>query len=118
MIDQPLENAGLVADFVQMAEVAADIGVGNLPDQRQHRRIHGIGGQQRRAGIEQARPGHDRVSLRLAGGERGAERHIGRALLVTGMDRPQPVGKLEQRLEQQIVLHARKRIDGVEAVGD
>ena len=33
MIDQPLDDAGLVADLVQMAEAAADIGVGNLPDQ-------------------------------------------------------------------------------------
>ena len=42
MIDQPLDDAGLVADLVQMAEALADIGVGDLPDQRQHRRIHGI----------------------------------------------------------------------------
>ena len=41
MIDQPLDDAGLVADLVQMAEIAADIGIGNLPDQAEHRRIHG-----------------------------------------------------------------------------
>ena len=69
-------------------------------------------------GIEKARAGHDRVSLRLAGRQRRAERHIGGALFVARMHRAQPVGKLEQRLEQQIVLHAGKRIDGVEAVGD
>ena len=118
MIDQPFDDAGLVADLVQMAEVSADIGVGDLPDQRQHRRIHGKGGEQRRRGIEQARPRHDGVSLRLAGRQRRAERHIGGALFVAGMHRAQPVGELEQRLEQQIVLHARQRIDGVEAVGD
>ena len=40
IIDQPRDDAGLVADLVQMAEMAADVGVGDLPDQRQHRRVH------------------------------------------------------------------------------
>ena len=48
MIDQPLDDAGLVADLVQVAEAAADVGVGDLADQRQHRRVHRIGGEQRR----------------------------------------------------------------------
>ena len=47
IIDQPREDAGLVADLVQMAEVAADVGVGDFADQRQHRRVHRIGGEQR-----------------------------------------------------------------------
>ena len=55
MIDQPRDDAGLVADFVQMAEAAADVGLGNLADQRQHRRVHRIGGEQR--GRELSRPG-------------------------------------------------------------
>ena len=118
MIDQPFDDAGLVADLVQMAEVFADIAIGDLSDQRQHRRIHGESREQRRRGVEEARPGHDGVSLRLAGRQRRAERHIGGALFVARMHRAQPVGELEQRLEQQIVLHARQRIDGVEAVGD
>ena len=63
-------------------------------------------------------PGTTAIGLRLAGRERRAERHIGGALLVAGVDGAQPVGELEQRLEQEIVLHARQRIDGVEAVGD
>ena len=40
VIDQALNNAGLVAYLVEVAEPAADIGVGNLPDQAEHRRIH------------------------------------------------------------------------------
>ncbi len=91
---------------------------GNLPDQRQHRRVHGIGREQRRRGIEQARSRHDRIGLRLAGRERRAERHIGGALFVAGVDGAQPVGELEQRVEQKVVLHARQRIDRIEAVGD
>jgi len=55
MADHALENAELVIDFVQMAQSAADILVGNLADQRQHRRIHRIRGEQRGAGIEQGR---------------------------------------------------------------
>ena len=38
-----------------------------------------IGGEQRGAGVEQARPRHHGIGLRLAGRERGAERHIGRS---------------------------------------
>ena len=91
MIDQPRDDAGLVADLVQMAEIAADVGVGNFADQRQHRRVHRIGGEQRRGGVEQARPRHHRVGLRLAGRERRAERHIGRGLLVAGVDRAHAV---------------------------
>ena len=80
---------------------------GNLPDQRQHRRIHAIGGEQRRRGIEQARPGHHGIGLRLAGRERGAERHVGGALLVAGVHGAHAVGGLEQRVEQDVVVDAR-----------
>ena len=118
MIDQPLDDAALVADLVQLAEPAADIGVGNLPDQAEHRRIHAIGGEQRRPGIEEPGSRHHGEGRRLAGGKRRAERHIGGALLVAGVHRAQPVLRPEQRLEQEIVLHARQGIDGVEAVAD
>ena len=49
VVDQARNDAGLIVDLVQVPELAADIGVGNLPDQRQHRRVHRIGGQQRGA---------------------------------------------------------------------
>ena len=117
MIDKPFDNAGLVANFVQMAETAADIGAGNLPEQGQHRRIHRISGQERRGGIEKTGSRHHGVGLRLAGRERGAERHIGRARLVAGVDGAQPVGKAKKRLEQKVVLQPRQRIDGVEPMG-
>ena len=118
MIDQPLDDAGLVADLVQLAEIAADIGIGNLPDQAEHRSVGGKGGEQRGAGIEQARPRHHREGLRLAGRQRRAERHIGGALFVAGVHGAQPVGELEQRLEQKIVLHAGQGVDRVEPVAD
>src|SRR6266699_2220268 len=118
MADEAADDAGLVADLVEMAEAAADVGIGNLPDQRQHRRVHGIGHEQRRARVEQPGAGHHSVGLGLAGGERGTERHIGGALLMAGVDGPDGFGGLEQRIEQGIVVHAGKRIDRVEPVGD
>ncbi len=116
MTGQAFDDAGLVADFVQLAEIAADIGIGNLSDQAEHRSVGGKGGEQRRAGIQQARSRHHREGLRLAGRERGAERHVGRALFVPGVYRAQPVGDLEQRFEQQVVLHARQGVNRVEPV--
>ena len=67
MIDQPRDDAGLIADLVQMPMAVADRRRRDLPDQRQHRRIHAIGGEQRGAGIEQARARHDGVGLRFGG---------------------------------------------------
>ena len=49
MVDQPRDDAGLVVDLVQVPELAADIALRDLPDQRQHRRVHRIGGEQRGA---------------------------------------------------------------------
>ena len=118
IIHQPLDDSGLVADLVQVTEMAPDVGVGNLADQRQHRRIHRIGGEQGGRGVEQARPRHHGIGRGLAGRQRGAQRHIGSALLVPGVDRPHPVGCLEQRREQVIVLHPRQRVDRANAVGD
>ena len=116
MIDEPFDDAGLIADLMELPEIAADIGVRDLPDQAEHRNIGGKGGQERRPGIEQTRSRHHGESLRLAGRQRRAERHIGGALLVPGVDGVQPVRILEQRFEQKIVLHAGQGIDGVEAV--
>ena len=118
MIDQPRDDAGLVADLVQLAGAAADGGRRNLADQRQHRRIHAIGVEQRGAGIEQAGSRHHRVSLRLAGRQSRAERHIGRALLVPGVDHAQSVAGAVEGVEQVVVMHARQRVDGIEPMRD
>ena len=95
VIDQPRQDAGLVADLMQMAEIAPISAFGICPISAEHRCIHGKSREQRRAGIEQSRPRHDREGLRLAGRERRAERHIGGALFVAGVDGAQPVGELE-----------------------
>ena len=118
MIDQPGNDAGLVVDLVQVPKLAADVAIRDLPDQRQHRRVHRIRGQQCRACVEQARPRHHRESLRLAGRERGAQRHVSRALLVARVDGADAILRLEQRIEQMIVLHAGQRVDRVEPMRD
>ena len=46
-IDQPLDDAALVADLVQMPEPTADGRLRYLPDQREHWRVHSIGSEQR-----------------------------------------------------------------------
>jgi len=103
---------------MQMSEPPADRGLRDLPDHREHRRVHSIGREQRSRGIEQSRPGHHRVDLRFTGGERRAERQIGRALLMAGVDGADAVAGLEQRVEQRVVVHARQRVNRIDAVGD
>jgi hypothetical protein len=116
-IDQTADDAGLVADFVQLTEAASDIGIRDLPDEAEHGRIHGIGGEQGGPGIEQAGPRHDGIGLRPRGGERGAQSHVGGALLMAGMDHLDAVGRAEQRIEQVIVVDARQGVERMDPVG-
>ena len=55
VIDQPRDDAGLVADFVQMPLALADGGRRNLSDDCEHRRIHSKGSDN--AAPELSRPG-------------------------------------------------------------
>ena len=87
-------HAELIAQFVQMAEAAIDIALRDLPDEAEHRRVHGIGLQQRRAGIQEARSRHDGERLRLARRQRRAERHVGRRLLMPRVQDRQATGCL------------------------
>ena len=89
-----------------------------MPDQGEDRRVHAIGGEQRGAGIEQAGTRDDDIGLRLAGRQSRAQRHIGRALLMAGVDDAQGVAGALEGVEQVIVVHARQRVDGVDAMGD
>ena len=116
-VDQPRDDAGLVADFVQMRQAAADVALRDLTDEREHRGVHAVGGQERRRGVEQAGAGNHAIGLRLSGRQRGAERHIGGALLVAGVDGADPVGRPRERVEEVVVMDAGKRVDGVEAMG-
>ena len=91
---------------------------GYLPDQRHHRRVQRVGCRQGGCGVEKARPGHNAIDLRLAGGQRRAGGHIGRALFMPCLDRRDHVGMVEQRIEKMVVLHAGQAVELVDAIGD
>ena len=117
-IDQPFDDAALVANLMQMSKPTADGGLRDLPDQREHRSVHSIGREERGRRIEQAGTGHDGIGLRLCGRERGAQCHVGRALLMPRMNGADAVGGPEQGVEQRIVVEARQCVDRIDSVGD
>ena len=96
-------QAELIVDLVQMAVALVDVGLRDLADQADHRRVHAVGGEQRRAGVQQAGARHDGEGLRLAGRECRAQRHVGRRLLVARMDHAQSVRSVIEGVEQRIV---------------
>jgi hypothetical protein len=118
MIDETRKNAALVADLMQVAIAAPDRSLRDLPDQRQHRGVGAVRGEEAGRRVEQARARHHAIGLWFSSRERGAKRHQARALLMPGMDCVDAIGGLEQCVEERIVVHARQRIDGVEAVRD
>ena len=109
-------QAQLVVDLVQMAVAPVDVGLRDLADQADHRRVHAVGGEQRGAGIQQAGAGHHGEGLRLAGDEGRAQRHVGRRLFVARMDHAQPLGGVVEGVEQRIVVQAGQGVDRVEAM--
>ena len=89
---------------------------GIWPDDRQHRSIHAVGGEQCGRGVQQARAGDDAIGLRRAGRERRAERHVGRALLVPGMHGADGVAVAGERIEEIVIVDAGQRVDRIDAV--
>ena len=118
VIHEAGHDSGLIADLVQVTVTLPDCRRRNLSDDCEHRRVHSIRGQQSRAGIEQARSGNDGVSLRLAGRQCCAERHVSGALLVAGVDHAQAFGGALEGIEQMIVVDAGQCVDGIEPVRD
>ena len=108
----------LVGNLVQGAEATVDRVGRDLADQSQHGRVHAIGCEHGRAGVEEAGAGHDREGLRLASRQRGAQGHIGAALLVAGVQETQAVAVLPEGVEQRIIVDARQAVDGIEPVRD
>ena len=117
-LGQRAHDAELIGDFVQETESATDVLLRDLPDQRQHRRVAGMRGGERRRAVEKARARNDGVDLRLAGRHRRAERHIGGALFVPGVDDPDLVLLVIERVHQDVVLHAGHAVQRVDPVGD
>ena len=115
-IDQTGDDPRLIANLVQVPKSPADRGLRDLSDEREHRCVHSVSREQCSCGIEQARSRHNRVGLRFAGREGCAEREIGSALFVPCVNDPDVVGSLEQRVEERVVVHARERIDRLDAM--
>ena len=90
----------------------------NLSDQGEHGRVHSVGGQQRRAGVKQTRSWNDRIGLRLARCQCRAQGHVGRSLLMTGVDDAQAVAGSVKGIKEVIVVDSGQRIDGVESMSD
>ena len=109
-------QAELVVDLVQMAVALVDVGLRDLADQADHRCVHAVGREKRRAGVQQAGTGHDAEGLRLARREGGTERHVGGGLLVARMDHPQPIRSVIEGVEERILMQAGQGIHRVEAM--
>ena len=110
------QDADLVGNFVQEPVPLADAAARDLADQREHARAGRIGGGERGGAVEKAGPRHHRVGGGLSGRQRGAERHIGGALLVPGMHDRERVAGVEHGVEQMIALDAGQAIDRGDAV--
>ena len=115
---QPLHDAELIGNVMQEARIAVDIGQRHLPAQRQHHGVVAVGIRQRGGRVEKARPRYDAIGGRLAGDRCRAERHVGRPLFMSRVDRFDAVRLVEQRIEERIVLHAGQTIQCVDAVRD
>ena len=113
---QAAQRGELVRQFVQLPAAAADHHAGHLAGQAQHRRIDAPGGRERGGGVEHAGTGHHGIGGRAAGGAGIAESHVGRGLLVAGIDQAQAVGGAREGVEQAVGLHARQPEHGVDAV--
>ncbi len=111
-------QAELVVDLVQMAVALVDVGLRDLADQPDHRRVHAVGREHRGTRVQQAGAGHHAEGLRLAGRKRGAQRHVGRGLLVARMDHPQAIGCVVEGVEQRVLVQAGQGIDRIEAVAE
>ena len=116
VFDDVPQQADLIVDLVQVAVPLVDREGRDLARQRDHRRAHRRRQQQRGRGVQDARPRHHRERLRLAGHQRGPERHVGSGLLVARVDDADAVGRLVRGIEQMVVVHARQREQRVDAV--
>lgn len=109
------ENGALVAHLVQMAAALVEKRGRYLPGQAQNRLVAAPGSQERGAGVEHARPGHDGIDTGIARGAGVTERHVGACLLVPRRDHPHAVAL--KGVEQAVELGTRYAEDGIHIVG-
>jgi hypothetical protein len=100
------EDAGLVAHLVEQPEALADGRREDVADDRQHRRIAGIGGGEPGHGVQQARPRHHHAGADPAGGAGIAVGHERGRLLVARHHVTNVVADLAQSVHRPVELHA------------
>ena len=110
------KQADLVVQLVQMAPARVDRVRRDLAGDGDHRRADAVGGQQGGRCVEDARPWHRGVRLRPARGERRAERHVGRCLLVARVQHAHPAVAAEDGVEQMVVVDAGQGVERVDPV--
>ena len=113
---QPLQDPELIVDLVQHAPAPVDVLRRDLARQTQHAGVGGIGRDQSGSRVEDAGSGHHAEHPGAPGGGGIAQRHIGRALFVAGVDDLGGTLVLRQRVEQSVGLTAREPEDGIDAV--
>ena len=100
------DHLELVVDLVEHPAADADQVRLDLPGGAEHRRRAGVGGRERRGGVEQPRPRHDQAGPDAPGGARVAVGHVGGGLLVARVVDRDAVPLLVERVEGPVELHA------------
>ena len=113
---EPFENSKLIGELVQIAKPLADGVTGNLTGQAKHVSAGAIGGPECTRRVQQSGSGYHGKGCRLAGSERGSERHVRRTLFVTSMYNVDLVASVEQRIKERIVLDTGQAVERLQAV--
>ena len=108
----------LIHHFVEKANALVDGAARNLPAHAKHLGAETVSREQGGAGVQHARSGNDGADPFPSGRLGIAERHIGRALLVPGMDNPQPVLLTMKAVEQRVELGAGQPEYGIDTVAN
>ncbi len=115
-LGQGAQRRQLVRELVQVPAAGAEELRGHLAGQADDRGARGVGGAERRARVQHARPGDDGVDPWFAGRFRVAERHVGGRLLVTRADDAERAAGALEGVEQAVDLRAGQREHGVHLV--
>ena len=117
-LGEPAQQGELIGELVQQPVPLADGMGGDLSGDREHRGAGGVGGGERCGGVQDPRPRHHRAGADPRACLGIAEGHVRGGLLVAGVDHPDAVALVVQRVEQGVELDAGKPEHGVHPVRD
>ena len=106
----------LIRDLVQETDPLADELLVDLAGNGEDRRAERLGCRERGGRIEETGAWDHAVGLGFAGGERRPERHVGRRLLVAGVNGLQRAAGSDQSIEEIVVLNPRQTIKRIETI--